>query len=115
MITQPAQVDMHVRRALGRRASHRKIALEVAHYLAAPAVVARTDLMAVVPHTVSAALPADLGLRMLPLPFRVAPLSVRQFWHERAQHDPGHQWLRALVNEIFGQRRLRASASATDT
>jgi len=45
---------------------------------------------------------------MSALPVAVEPADIVQFWHERYQRDEGHQWLRALVYELFHDHRPSA-------
>lgn len=33
-------------------------------------------------------------LQLHPMPIRLAPFTLYQFWHERCDDDPGHKWLR---------------------
>ena len=100
-VSAPAQVDGLIKRALGKRASKRKIALHIPHYVVVPMILARGDLIAVVPQSVSTAFGYASELKSLPLPFELPPVRVRQFWHERCHHDPGHRWFRATLAELF--------------
>ena len=96
----PSMGERLVARALGRNASRRRIMLEAPNYLVAPEIVRASGLIAVVPRTISLAFPNFRTLRALPLPFRLAPVRVRQFWHRRANQDPGIRWLRGIVAEV---------------
>jgi DNA-binding transcriptional LysR family regulator len=64
------------------------------------AIVAATDLVAVVARRMveaSAHLPA---LRILPSPEAVLPVQLTMLWHRRFSDDPGGGWLRGLVSAI---------------
>jgi DNA-binding transcriptional LysR family regulator len=37
---------------------------------------------------------------MAPLPFATEPATIFMVWHERANNDPAHKWLRNQVKEI---------------
>lgn len=80
--------------ALGHR---RQITLLVPHFLAAPLIVACSDLVMTTPARIIEKLGEALGLRVLAPPFTVPGFTVRQVWHERQQDDPGHLWLRRQV------------------
>jgi DNA-binding transcriptional LysR family regulator len=104
----PAMAETHIRKALGPRANRRKIALEVRHYLAAPFIVERTNLVALLPRTVS-----DYSRRVgtvieLPSPVEVPPIVLRQFWHERMNLDSGCRWLRSEIAQLFQRTGGRA-------
>jgi hypothetical protein len=36
------------------------------------------------------------------LPLAVDGSVIHQFWHARVHKDPGHQWLRMVVAQCFG-------------
>ena len=100
-VSAPAQVDGMIKRALGKRAARRRIALHVPYYLVIPMILVKSDLIAVMPKGISDEFTCILGLKALPLPFKVVPIHVRQFWHERSHHDPGHRWLRGIIAKLF--------------
>lgn len=89
--------DALVERELSRRRRSRDVKLKVTHYHVAVDIVRTTDLIATVPTNAAR---AALDVTMLPLPFKVAPAEVRQFWHRRAHQDPANQWLRALMASL---------------
>ena len=72
-VSAPAQVDGLIKRALGKRASKRKIALHIPHYVVVPMILARGDLIAVVPKSVATAYGYASELKALPLPFELPP------------------------------------------
>jgi len=37
------------------------------------------------------------------LPFEVAPLEIRMYWHKRVESDPALTWLRSQVQAIGAQ------------
>jgi DNA-binding transcriptional LysR family regulator len=80
--------------ALGRR---RHIVLTVNQFFTAGRVVARSNLLTVLPrHFVSVTGIAD-QLALQPLPFEVPSVQVDALWHRRSQLRASHQWLRAAV------------------
>jgi DNA-binding transcriptional LysR family regulator len=82
--------------ALKRLGLQRRILLRSQHYLLTPQVVACTDLALSAP----ASLGALQGLSCMELPFEVAPLDIRMFWHRRVESDPAVTWLRGQVQEV---------------
>jgi DNA-binding transcriptional LysR family regulator len=81
----------------------RRIALMVPHFLVAPHVVARSDLVWTAPERMARAYEPLLRLEVRPLPVEVTGFEIAQVWHARHQHDAGHAWLRARFAET---RRL---------
>ena len=70
-------------------------------YLGLAEVVATSNLIATVPLRMAEVLVRAHALRWLPLPLDIKPYEVRQHWHRRNQHDPGHQWLRQSIARLF--------------
>src|SRR6185369_2292522 len=77
----------------------RHITLVVSGYLEALHVAARTDLVALVPRRLIAALSKQLGLVAVPLPLDPGIDEQFMFYPTRAQMDPGSIWLRRLMLE----------------
>lgn len=100
-IIAPARADEIIRRALGKQASRRNIALSVPYYLVVPPILTKSDLIAVLPETITT-FAKEWGLKTLPLPFKVSSIPMGQFWHERSHHDVGHRWLRNTIAEMVG-------------
>ncbi|MDI7066578.1 LysR substrate-binding domain-containing protein, partial [Klebsiella pneumoniae] len=85
---------------LARQRMRRKIALVVTHYHTAAEVVAKTDLVAIVPRNFV----ADPGkFRLQRLPLDIAHAEVRQFWHRKVNQDPGNRWLRQAIAGLSWQ------------
>jgi DNA-binding transcriptional LysR family regulator len=91
--TRGGAVDEH----LARLGKTRRVALRVADFLVAPAVVAGSDLVLTLPERVARPLAGPFGLRVLEPPFAVPAFTMFQVWHERRRGDPAHAWLRGLL------------------
>jgi len=75
-------------------------AAQVASVLALPAIVAETDLIAVVPVDLAERAARTYAIDIYPLPIaRPAPQHM-VVWHARSVGDPGSQWLRALLRKL---------------
>ncbi|MBY8608803.1 MAG: LysR family transcriptional regulator [Burkholderia sp.] len=88
--------------------STRRVTLQLAHSFGLERIVSSSDLVACIPSRLAHALSARDDVRAVPLPFDIAPADIAQFWHERFQRDEGHQWLRALVYDLFHDQRPSA-------
>ena len=94
----------------------RRVAVSVPHFLAAPFVVASSDLIIVTPERVARHFAAALPLRVLEPPLPIEGFPVSQLWHERSKDDPGATWLRNLIVEVSSQKpRTLQQASRSDT
>jgi DNA-binding transcriptional LysR family regulator len=82
---------------LAERGLERRVQLRIHSFLAAPLVVARSDLVLTAPRSLAEAMGALAPLRLLPPPLSLPPFTVKMVWHERREADPAHAWLRAAV------------------
>ena len=89
-------VGSTVDRALAERGLRRRVVVTMPHFLAAIAVVERSDLVVTLPERLARAL-APPGLLIRPPPIPLAPLELVSLWHPRVHADPSHRWLRELV------------------
>ena len=112
----PTVVDSALE-ALGKR---RRIALRIPYFLAAPLVVARSDLLLTAPRHVAEAFAATHPLQLLEPPLELPTFDVVQVWHQRYQNDAAHQWLRRTIavcspggsRSAGAERPARASSEA---
>ena len=88
--------------ALERQGLQRRIRLTVPHYVALGDVLGHSDLIATVPERFAQRVIGPFNLTTRPLPLAVDGSVIHQFWHARLHKDPGHQWLRELVAQCFG-------------
>lgn len=85
---------------LAKRKMKREVALTLPHWLAAPAVVAQTDLVTVVSARMACNL--DKRLTTLPLPLGPQRFSWTLYWHRRHETQTAHHWLRGLIEAAAG-------------
>lgn len=78
--------------------------LHARHFGALPELVARTDLLAIVPRRYAESLAPRYAVRIWELPEVAPEYEVRMLWHPSADGDPAHAWLRALVKKLFARR-----------
>jgi DNA-binding transcriptional LysR family regulator len=88
--------------ALERQGLQRRIRLTVPHYVALGDVLGHSDLIATVPERFAQRVTGPFSLTTRTLPLAVDGSAIHQFWHARLHKDPGHQWLRGQVAQLFG-------------
>lgn len=96
------RVDGALSEALERQGLQRRIRLTVPHYVALGDVLGHSDLIATVPERFAQRVTRPFALTTRALPLVVDGSAIHQFWHARLHKDPGHQWLRTLVAQCFG-------------
>jgi DNA-binding transcriptional LysR family regulator len=79
----------HALAALGHQ---RKVVLSAASFLFVPEIVARSDLVALVPERLVKGRAA--GLQVLECPFPVEGFEMAMVWHERSHGHAAQRWLR---------------------
>ena len=92
-----------VDRILAQKKIERRIVATVPSFLAVGSIVARTELIAIVPRILARALAAKEKLRILELPVDLPAYSVKQHWHERFHADPANSWLRNTMLILFSR------------
>jgi DNA-binding transcriptional LysR family regulator len=98
---------------LQKRGLTRRIGVRVPHFLVAPLVVSRTDLILTVPERVARTFEGAIGLKIVKCPIELDDIRMSQMWHERMNLDPAHVWLRnALDDAANGRRRKRHESGA---
>ncbi len=92
--------------ALAARGLARRIMLRIPSFLAAPLVIARSDLIVTMPRRVAQEFATFAPIVLVEPPLPIPSFTVSQVWHERQHADPRHAWLR---------RTLFANAAETAT
>jgi len=84
---------------LARHGLKRRVALR-APLLAAAALLAQSDMVAVVGERTAQAFARIAPLHVMPLPFPSPRLVTAMLWHRRLDDVPAHRWLRSLVLRV---------------
>lgn len=95
----PGVVDV----ALANLNRERHVAVTVPHFLAAPAIVARTDFTMALARRIAEQLASAYRLRLFPLPIPVPGFDLAMAWHPRNQADGAVAWLKQEVWHVARQ------------
>lgn len=83
----------------------RSIELTVSHFSCVPAIMQKTDMMALLPHYYAKNVIRDHDLVMREPPIKLRPFKFELIWHERTERLPSHAWFRenlaAFCREAF--------------
>lgn len=90
---------------LRQRGLSRRVALRIPHFLAAPLVVAQTELVLTLPARVAEMMASRFPLQISPPPLPLRPFVISLVWHQRSQQDPAQIWLRDQFTELFAEGR----------
>jgi DNA-binding transcriptional LysR family regulator len=91
------EIDTHMHRA----GLHRKIRLEVPHFVAVGHILQNTDLIATVPERFASSCTGPFGLTTMPLPLPLPEIAINLFWHAKFNRDPANKWFRQLMFDLF--------------
>jgi DNA-binding transcriptional LysR family regulator len=83
--------------ALAGRGLSRRVAMRLPHFLAAPMLVAESDMILSLPRRLALRIATSTPIVVLELPLEIGFFSPSMIWHERRQDDPAHAWLRQQV------------------
>jgi len=94
-------------RLLGELGRSRRVVLRIRYFLAAPLVVADSDLILTGPRRQLEAMARIAPVRILDPPLASPTFTHRMLWHARAHDDPGHRWLRRTLRAAVDARSQR--------
>jgi DNA-binding transcriptional LysR family regulator len=77
--------------------------LRTPHFVAAPFLVARSDLVVTAPVGLIAEATQHVPLTVVAPPVALPEVEGHMVWHERRHLDPAHQWLRARCEQLSSQ------------
>lgn len=96
--------------ALAALGLQRFVAIAVANFNDALAIVRTSDHVAAVPARLTE--PARAGLHSFDLPVKTDALAVSLAWHPRFDADPAHKWLRATLRAACSSHAARRRGPA---
>ncbi len=85
--------------ALAKLGKKRRVAARVRYFMAAPLVIARSDLVLTGPSMLIRYFAELVPLQVLAPPIELPTYPEEAYWHQRFDADPAHAWLRALVTD----------------
>lgn len=87
----------HVDMALDRLGLQRSIRVRMQNYMAAPQLVATTQLALTIPRNLA----MMYQMKILEMPFNVEPLEQYLYWHKRADQDQANRWMRSILIDLL--------------
>ncbi len=78
----------------------RHIALSIPHFLVAPAILARTNLIATLAERVAGEFAPAQNLKILPCPIPLTGFSIFMRWHQSMHEHSSNAWLRGVIAEV---------------
>lgn len=85
---------------LAYRGLERRIALTVPHFLSAPLIVSRTDLVLSLPLHLAHRIAEFVPLRILPVPIELPVYDLAMIHHPVRDKEPANLWLREQIAEV---------------
>jgi DNA-binding transcriptional LysR family regulator len=94
-------------RAMSASRQAPRIAISLPHFLALPAFLDGSRMLAIVPRPLADAFARTNPIAIHELPYPTTHLEVRSLWHERHEGDASHDWLHEVMRRAT--EHLRAS------
>jgi DNA-binding transcriptional LysR family regulator len=86
--------------ALREHGLERRVVFTTPSFLAAPHVVAATDVVMLLPARLATALAEQLGLATFDPPVEIPGFEMAMFWHDRHDSDPAHAFVRGEIAHV---------------
>lgn len=86
-----------------------RLVLTSAHFLALPAIIARTDLAVVMPQAIARRFVDADRYALLPADLPRSTFTVSLHWSRRFESDPAHRWMRQLFVGLFKDQAGQAA------
>lgn len=95
----------YVDAVLSKLSRSRYIQMRIEHYLVAPRLIEKTDLLLTVPRNLA----FQTKLKVLPLPFEMEAQQWHLYWHRSADKDRANAWLRSQIIGLHAADRAHQS------
>lgn len=105
MVTSSGTGHLILAKEIASQGIRHNIALRVPNYLGIAFVIEQTDMLVTIPERLAQVLEGRGRFKVFPVPFALPDYAVKQHWHERYHHDPGHRWLRGVVSDLLSTAR----------
>ena len=89
--------------ALAKRGLQRHIAVQVPHFQSMPVIVQNTNLLCTMPKRMALLYADNFGLQHYLPPVRTPDFPVYLIWHQSANDDVAHRWLRESFIDLCKQ------------
>src|SRR5262249_26090527 len=89
----------------------REDTLRVPTFHVLPSIIAGSDMIAIVPRRLGAAVSQLMQVDIHSMPVAAPAIPIKMYWHDRYHHDPPLLWLRRVFIELFASRGPSKSPS----
>jgi len=100
VVSQETRSQDVIDQALAENNIVRNVALTISHFVNVPPLIARSDLVATIARPIAQNASRTFPLLLMPAPFHIAPMQIKQVWHRRFDKSPKLIWLRNLIADM---------------
>jgi DNA-binding transcriptional LysR family regulator len=93
-----------VDKVMAQHGLERRVVLRVPSFLGVARLVARTELLVIVPRRLGEALAQQERVSLYDPPVHLPAFAVKQHWHERFHADAGNAWLRQTLSSLLAAK-----------
>lgn len=94
------KVELGIERYLRPIGIKRNIGLILCHYLAAPLILERSDMIMTAPRRMAKFYAEKYGVHLAPLPITIPPAQFQLAWNSRFTQHPAYRWFRSAISSV---------------
>lgn len=87
-------------RVLEKRGLKRRIPMTCNHFLVAPLIVEKSDLIITLARRMAERFAGISDLHIMPVPMELDPVEIALLWHSREHDHPAYVWMREVLVDI---------------
>lgn len=87
-------------RVLEKQGLKRRIPMTCNHFLVAPLIIEKSDLIITLARRMAERFAGISGLHIMPVPMELDPVEIALLWHSREHDHPAYVWMRNLLVDI---------------
>ncbi|MBL7481150.1 LysR family transcriptional regulator [Legionella bononiensis] len=92
-------------RYLAKLGYAKRVSISVGHGLVPLITLPGTNYLTLTIRSAAEKLNSYLHLSIAPVPFPIDIYSCYQYWHQKDNEDPAHQWIRSLIKDVAKQAK----------
>jgi DNA-binding transcriptional LysR family regulator len=100
IVSQESRSQDVIDQALVEHGIVRKVVLTISHFVNVPQLIANTELVATIARPIPRTASQFFPIALLPPPFRIPSMQIKQVWHRRFDKSPKLIWLRNLITDM---------------
>jgi DNA-binding transcriptional LysR family regulator len=94
------KAEFGIERYLQPMGIQRRIGIILCHYLAAPLILERSDMIMTAPRRMAKFYASKYGVHLAPLPIAIPTAQIQLVWNSRFTQHPAYKWFRSVISDV---------------